>query len=45
MGVDVLVGSQIGDGAAQVIELAAAAGAEVVGRNFPKAKSIMCLPL
>src|SRR6266566_6316860 len=37
MGVDVLSASQIGDGADQVIELAAAAGAEVVGLSVVKA--------
>jgi hypothetical protein len=36
-GVDVLSASQIGDGADQVIELAAAAGAEVVGLSVLKA--------
>jgi hypothetical protein len=33
MGVDVLSASQIGDGAEQVIELAAAAGAEVASKS------------
>ena len=37
MGVDVLSASQIGDGADQVIELAAATGAEVVGLSVVKA--------
>src|SRR5215469_17497884 len=37
MGVDVLSASQIGDGADQVIELAATAGAEVVGLSVVKA--------
>src|SRR5882762_10200123 len=37
MRVDVLSASQIGDGAEQVIELAAAAGAEVVGLSVVKA--------
>jgi hypothetical protein len=37
MGVDVLSASQISDGAEQVIELAAAAGAEVVGLSVVKA--------
>src|SRR3979411_2350918 len=37
MGVDVPSASQIGDGAEQVIELAAAAGAEVVGLSVFKA--------
>jgi hypothetical protein len=37
MGIDVLSASQIGDGAEQVIKLAAAAGAEVVGLSVVKA--------
>jgi hypothetical protein len=37
MGVDVLSALQIGDGAKQIIELAAAARAEVVGLSVVKA--------
>ena len=37
MGVDVLPASQVGDGAEQVIELAGAAWAEVVGLSVVKA--------
>jgi hypothetical protein len=36
MGVDILPASQIGDSAEEVIELAAAAGAEVLGLSVVK---------